>query len=74
MVRAIGGDAVGMSTVPEVIVAKHMGMDCFGISIITDVGGPEIAFTVSHEDVLQAANKLMPIVIKIVKGLVKNYQ
>jgi len=67
-------DAVGMSTVPEVIVAKHMGMDCFGISIITDVGGPEIAFTVSHEEVLQAANKAMPNVIKIVKGLVKNYQ
>lgn len=73
MVRAIGGDAVGMSTVPEVIVAKHQGMDCFGISIITDLGGPEIAFTVSHEEVLQAANKAMPNVIKIVKGLVKNY-
>lgn len=73
MVRAIGGDAVGMSTVPEVIVAKHQGMDCFGISIITDLGGPEIAFTVSHEEVLQAANKAMPTVIKIVKGLVKNY-
>ena len=73
MVRAIGGDAVGMSTVPEVIVAKHQGMDCFGISIITDVGGPEIAFTVSHEEVLEAANKAMPNVIKIVKGLVKNY-
>lgn len=73
MIRAIGGDAVGMSTVPEVIVAKHQGMDCFGISIITDVGGPEIAFTVSHEEVLQAADKAMPNVIKIVKGLVKNY-
>ena len=48
-------------------------MDCFGISIITDVGGPDIAFTVSHEEVLQAADKAMPNVIKIVKGLVKNY-
>ena len=74
MVRAIGGDAVGMSTVPEVIVAKHQGMDCFGISIITDIGGPDIAFTVSHEEVLNAANKAMPNVIMIVKGLVKNYQ
>ncbi|MBF5027195.1 purine-nucleoside phosphorylase [Planobacterium oryzisoli] len=74
MVRALGGDAVGMSTVPEVIVAKHQGMDVFGISIITDVGGPEIAFTVSHEDVLAAADNAMPSVIKIVRGLIKNYQ
>lgn len=73
MVRAIGGDAVGMSTVPEIIVAKHQGMDCFGISIITDVGGPEIAFSVSHEEVLQAADKAMPKVIKLVKGLVREY-
>ena len=73
MIRAIGGDSVGMSTVPEVIVAKHQGMDCFGISIITDVGGPEIAYSVSHEEVLHAADKAMPNVIKIVKGLVKNY-
>ena len=73
LVRAIGGDAVGMSTVPEVIVAKHQGMNCFGISIITDLGGPEIAFNVSHEQVLQAANKAMPKVITIVKGLVKEY-
>lgn len=73
MIRAIGGDAVGMSTVPEIIVAKHQGMDCFGISIITDVGGPEIAFSVSHEEVLQAADKAMPNVIKLVKGLVSAY-
>lgn len=73
MIKAIGGDTVGMSTVPEVIVAKHQGMDCFGISIITDLGGPDIALAVSHEEVLQAADKAMPNVIKIVKGLVKNY-
>jgi purine-nucleoside phosphorylase len=66
-------DAVGMSTVPEVIVAKHQGMDCFGISIITDLGGPDISFTVSHEEVLAAADKAKPNVIKVVKGLVKNY-
>lgn len=73
MVRAVGADAVGMSTVPEVIVAKHQGMDCFGISIITDLGGPDIAFPVSHEEVLHAADKAMPNVIKIVKGVVKHY-
>ncbi|PJJ68100.1 purine-nucleoside phosphorylase [Chryseobacterium geocarposphaerae] len=74
MIKAIGGDMVGMSTVPEVIVAKHMNMDVFCVSVITDLGGPDIAFTVSHEKVLNAANKAMPNVIAIVKGLVKNYQ
>lgn len=73
MVKVIGGDAVGMSTVPEVIVAKHQGMDCFCLSIITDLGGPDIAFAVSHEEVLEAANKAMPNVIKLVKGLIRNY-
>ncbi|RNA63451.1 purine-nucleoside phosphorylase [Chryseobacterium nematophagum] len=73
MIKAIGGDMVGMSTVPEVIVAKHMGMEVFGISIITDLGGPDIALAVSHEEVLNAANKAMPNIIQIVKGLVTNY-
>lgn len=73
MVRVLGGDAVGMSTVPEIIVAKHMGMNCFGISIITDMGGPEIAFSVSHDEVLQAAEKATPNVIKIVRGLVRDF-
>ncbi len=74
MIKAIGGDMVGMSTVPEVIVAKHMEMDCFCISVITDLGGPDIAFAVSHEEVLNAANKAMPNVIVVVKGLVRTYQ
>ncbi|WBV58859.1 purine-nucleoside phosphorylase [Chryseobacterium daecheongense] len=74
MIKAIGGDMVGMSTVPEVIVARHMDMDVFCISVITDLGGPDIALAVSHEEVLNAANKAMPNVITVVKGLVKNYQ
>ncbi|MFP8893152.1 MULTISPECIES: purine-nucleoside phosphorylase [Chryseobacterium] len=74
MIKAIGGDMVGMSTVPEVIVARHMGMDVFCISVITDLGGPDVAFAVSHEEVLNAANKAMPNVIAVVKGLIKNYQ
>lgn len=74
MIKAIGGDMVGMSTVPEVIVAKHMGMDVFCISVITDLGGPDISFSVSHEEVLNAANKAMPNVITVVKSLLKNYQ
>jgi len=74
MIKAIGGDMVGMSTVPEVIVARHMEMNVFCVSIITDLGGPDIAFAVSHEEVLNAANKAMPNVITVVKGLVKNYQ
>lgn len=74
MIKAIGGDMVGMSTVPEVIVAKHMEMDVFCISVITDLGGPDVALSVSHEEVLNAANKAMPNVISIVKGLVKNFQ
>lgn len=74
MIKAIGGDMVGMSTVPEVIVARHMGMDVFCMSVITDLGGPDIALSVSHEEVLNAANTAMPNVIAVVKGLIKMYQ
>jgi purine-nucleoside phosphorylase len=73
MIKAIGGDMVGMSTVPEVIVARHMAMDVFCISVITDLGGPDIAFSVSHEEVLNAANTAMPNVITLVKGVIKKY-
>lgn len=70
MVRILGGDAVGMSTVPEVIVARHQGMRVAAISVITDLGGPEISIPVSHEEVLNAANVAMPNVIQLVKGLI----
>jgi len=53
--RAIGADIVGMSTVPEVIVARHGNLPCFAVSIVTDLGGFEEAQKVSHEEVLKVA-------------------
>ena len=74
MVRILGGDAVGMSTVPEVIVARHQGMEVCALSVITDLGGPDISPNVSHEEVLNAANIAMPNVVKLVKGLIEIYR
>lgn len=54
-IRTIGADLVGMSTVPEVIVARHGGTPCFAVSIVTDLGGFETAQKVSHEEVLEVA-------------------
>lgn len=73
MIRILGADAVGMSTVPEVIVARHQGMRVAALSVITDLGGPEIAIPVSHEEVLNAANVAMPKVVKLVRGLIKSF-
>lgn len=56
-IRTIGADAVGMSTVPEVIVARHMNIPCFAMSIITDLGGMEHVETITHEEVLKVANE-----------------
>ncbi len=71
MVKNMGGDAVGMSTVPEVIVAKHMGMTCFGISVITDMGGDDFVVEVSHEEVQKVAKKAEKNVGKLVEEFVK---
>lgn len=66
----LGGDAVGMSTVPEVIVARHMGVEVFGISVITDVGyPPEAMEDVSHDLVLAAAKNAEPAMTLIIKEL-----
>lgn len=68
--RVIGGDAVGMSTVPEVIVANHGGMEVFGLSVITDLGGKDITQVPSHEEVQQAAVTAEPITKMLVHELV----
>jgi len=73
MVRNVGGDAVGMSTVPEVIVAKHMDMEVFGISVITDMGTKEFIEEVNHKEVLKAAKAAEPVVRELVAKLVEKY-
>lgn len=69
----IGADAVGMSTVPEVIVARHMGITCFAVSVITDLGVEGHIEKVSHEEVLKAANiasgKLTKLITEFVRTL-----
>ena len=65
-----GGDAVGMSTVPEVIVARHVDIRCFGISIITDLGGHAQVMKVTHEDVQKAANEAQPRVAAIMREMI----
>lgn len=72
MVKILGADCVGMSTVPEVIVAKHMGMTCFGISVITDLGVEGVVESVSHEEVQEVAKKSEKIVGRLVEEFVKS--
>ncbi len=69
----IGGDAVGMSTVPEVIVARHGGMDVFAVSVITDLGVEGVVEKVSHEDVQKAAQKAQPRMMEIMRELVNRF-
>ena len=69
----IGGDAVGMSTVPEVIVARHGGMEVFGMSVITDLGLEGIVEEVSHEEVQKAAAKAEPIMSFVMKEIINQF-
>lgn len=73
MVKILGADCVGMSTVPEVIVARHMALETFGISVITDMGDEESITTISHDEVLDAANKAEPKVRRLIRELILNY-
>ena len=70
--RFIGGDAVGMSTTPEAIVAHQMGIDIFAISVITDLGVPGKIKKLTHQDVILAAEEATPrltkLIIKLVAG------
>ena len=70
MVRAMGGDVVGMSTVPEVIVAVHGGLPVLGVSIITDSAVPETLAPTTLEQIIAAANAAQPALTALVRGVV----
>lgn len=70
MFHILGADAVGMSTVPEVIVANHCGIKVFGISVITDLGVEGKIVEVSHEEVQKAADAAQPKMTTIMRELI----
>jgi purine-nucleoside phosphorylase len=71
MFKLFGADAVGMSTVPEVIVARHCGIDVFGISVITDIGVEGQIQKITHEDVQKAANASQEKMTDIMREMIK---
>ncbi len=72
--RIIGGDAVGMSTVPEAIVAHQMGITIFAVSVITDLGIPGKIEKISHDIVQQAASKVTPKLIRVIHTMIESLQ
>ncbi len=70
--RVIGGDAVGMSTIPEVTAAHQMGIRIFAVSVITDLGVPGKIRKLTHQDVIEAAEKIAPrltsLIIQLITG------
>lgn len=71
MLRNLGGDAIGMSTVPEVIVANHAGIKVLGICCVTDMAIADEIVSISHEEVMEVANKTKPKFKSFVKGIIK---
>ena len=71
MVSILGADAVGMSTVPEVIVANHAGIKVLGISCVTDVMEKHFGQPLTHEEVLNVSNSVKPRFTKLVRGILR---
>jgi purine-nucleoside phosphorylase len=71
MLRTLGGDTIGMSTVPEVIVANHSGMNVLGISCVTDMAIAEEIESISGEEVLRVAKETGPKFVNLIRGILK---
>ncbi|SCY99016.1 purine-nucleoside phosphorylase [Alkaliphilus peptidifermentans] len=74
MIIRLGADTIGMSTVPEVIVARHGGLKVLGISCITDMAIPDSLESISHEQVMEMAKKTKPKFINLVKGILNEVE
>jgi purine-nucleoside phosphorylase len=70
-IQRIGADAVGMSTVPEAIVARHAGISCFAVSVISDLGVEGKIETITHDAVIDAASLAEPSMTKIILGMIE---
>jgi purine-nucleoside phosphorylase len=70
--RTIGGDAVGMSTVPEAVVARHMGMAVLGISCITNMAAGVLAKPLDHAEVMETARRVRGEFIALLEGIVEH--
>ena len=68
MLKRLGADAVGMSTVPEVIVARHMGLECLGISSITNAAAGISKRSLSHAEVLEAGQRVKPRLLGLIRA------
>ena len=68
--RYVGADAIGMSTIPEVLVARHMDMKVFSMSLITDLGVPGKIVKITHEEVQEVANQTAVTMSSILKGVI----
>ena len=70
--RIIGGDTVGMSTVPEAIIAHQMGIKIFAVSVVTDLGVPGRIIKISHEIVQEAAARVTPKLVRLIHDLIES--
>ena len=72
MLKTIGADAVGMSTVPEVIVANHLRLPIVAVSVLTDECDPDNLQPVNIQDIIDIAEKTEPKMVKLFRELIKN--
>jgi purine-nucleoside phosphorylase len=71
MLKVLGADAVGMSTVPEVIVANHLRLPVLAVSVLTDECDPDNLEPIDIQDILEIANKTEPKMVQLLKELIK---